>query len=51
MLCVVDNFPRPMGLTQRQQRALTSLGHQASVMIEFHRMVRERDTALAAARH
>lgn len=47
MLCVVDHFPRPNGLTQRQTRALKSLARQAVASIELHRLVRERDQALA----
>ena len=46
MLCVVDHFPRSTGLTQRQQRALTSLARQAVTSIELHRLLRERETFL-----
>lgn len=48
MLCVIDHFPRPMGLTKRQERALLSLARQATVNIELHRLIRERDVAYAA---
>ena len=47
MLCVIDHFPRPTGLTSRQERALKSLARQAVASIELHRLVLERDRALA----
>ena len=46
MLCVADHYPRPMGLTQRQTRALICLGRQATLNIELHRMLHDRDSAL-----
>ena len=48
MLCVIDRFPRAMGLTQRQQRALSALARQAVTTIEFQRFLRERDGAIGA---
>lgn len=46
MLCVIDNFPRPNGLTSRQQRALASLARQASATIELHGLLHDRDALL-----
>jgi len=48
MLCVVDHFPRPMGLTSRQQRSLLALARAATSSIELHRIIRERDAAFEA---
>lgn len=41
MLCVMDHFPRSSGLTARQRRALTSLGRQATMSIDMHRLLCE----------
>jgi GAF domain-containing protein len=47
MLCVADHYPRPMGLTQRQTRALIALGRQATLNIELHRLLHDRNRPLA----
>jgi GAF domain-containing protein len=41
MLCVMDKFSRPSGLTTRQKRALTALGRHAIMSIEMHRLLCE----------
>jgi GAF domain-containing protein len=48
MLCVIDQFPRPTGLTSRQERALKALARQTVANIDLRRLIRERDAALAA---
>jgi GAF domain-containing protein len=42
MLCIADHYPRPMGLTQRQTRALIALGRQATISIELNRLAHDR---------
>jgi GAF domain-containing protein len=41
MFCVMDHFSRPDGLTSRQRRGLKSLGRQATMSIEMHRLLCE----------
>ena len=44
MLCVIDKFSRPDGLTARQRRGLTALGRQVTMSIEMHRLLCEFGT-------
>ena len=39
-LCVIDDVPRPHGLTERQQRGLAALGRQVTALIEMRSVVR-----------
>jgi PAS domain S-box-containing protein len=47
-LCVIDDKPRPDGLTARQSSALKNLARQVMAQLELRRAVVERDDALAA---
>ena len=40
-LCVIDEVPRPRGLTDEQQRGLAALGRQVTALIEMRSVVRE----------
>ncbi|WP_424813158.1 sensor histidine kinase [Roseococcus sp. YIM B11640] len=45
-VCVLDDRPRPEGLTETQERALASLARQVMAQFELRRALRERDEAL-----
>jgi PAS domain S-box-containing protein len=47
-LCVIDDKPRPDGLTARQSSALKNLARQVMAQLELRRAVAERDDALAS---
>jgi two-component sensor histidine kinase len=46
-MCVLDDKPRPAGLTGRQARTLQALSRQVIGQLELRRAVRQRDEALA----
>ncbi len=39
-LCVIDEVPRPQGLSEEQQRGLAALGRQVTALIEMRSVVR-----------
>ena len=47
-LCVIDDAPRPGGLTGEQQSDLLALGRQIMVLLALRRAMADRDRALAA---
>jgi len=47
-LCVIDDKPRPGGLTEQQSGALRNLARQVMAQLELRRAIVERDAALAA---
>ncbi|MGA7809757.1 sensor histidine kinase [Bradyrhizobium sp.] len=47
-LCVIDDKPRPEGLTESQSGALKSLARQVMAQLELRRAIVARDHALAA---
>ena len=46
-LCVLDDKPRPEGLTSTQLRALRSLARQVMAQLELRRVLQQRNEALA----
>ena len=48
-LCVIDNKPRPEGLTPQQASGLQALARQVMTQLELRRAIRERDHALATS--
>lgn len=46
-LCVIDDVPRPEGLTSAQRTALEALARQVMTQLELRRAVVERDAALS----
>ncbi|TCP30070.1 GAF domain-containing protein [Sphingomonas sp. BK235] len=46
-LCVIDQKPRPEGLTPEQQRTLSALARRTVEALEVRRLERERQTAVA----
>ena len=47
-LCVIDEVPRPRGLTDEQQRGLAALGRQVTALIEMRSALRESGDWVAA---
>ena len=49
-LCVLDDKPRPQGLSEQEQFVLATLAHQVMSQIELRRAMAEQDTLIAALR-
>jgi PAS domain S-box-containing protein len=49
-LCVLDDKPRPQGLTELQAMALKTLAHQAMTQLELRRALLDRDRSEQTAR-
>lgn len=49
-LCVIDNQPRPEGLSETQREGLMALGRQVMSLIELRRNLRDRETETAHTR-
>jgi PAS domain S-box-containing protein len=47
-LCVIDDKPRPAGLTERQSGALKNLARQVVAQLELRQAIVERDGAIVA---
>ena len=47
-LCVIDEKPRPAGLTERQSGALKNLARQVVAQLELRQAIVERDGAIVA---
>lgn len=46
-LCVIDDKPRPQGLSKDQKTGLRNLAHQVMAQLELRRTLSQRDTAIA----
>lgn len=49
-LCVLDNKPRPQGLSEQEQFVLATLAHQIMSQIELRKAMAEQDALIAALR-
>jgi len=49
-LCVLDDKPRPQGLSEQEQFVLATLAHQIMSQIELRKAMDEQDTLIAALR-
>lgn len=49
-LCVLDDKPRPQGLSEQEQFVLATLAHQVMSQIELRKAMAEQDTLIAALR-
>ncbi|MEW7847711.1 ATP-binding protein [Massilia aurea] len=50
-LCVLDNKPRPEGLSEQQQFMLTTMAHQVMSQIELRRALADQEALNEALRH
>ncbi|QYG03150.1 MULTISPECIES: ATP-binding protein [Massilia] len=49
-LCVLDNKPRPQGLSEQEQFVLATLAHQVMSQIELRKAMTEQEALIAALR-
>ena len=49
-LCVLDDKPRPQGLSEQEQFVLATLAHQVMSQIELRKAMAEQDSLIAALR-
>ncbi|WP_313634015.1 hybrid sensor histidine kinase/response regulator [Massilia timonae] len=49
-LCVLDNKPRPQGLSEQEQFVLATLAHQVMSQIELRKAMAEQEALIAALR-